>query len=170
MDSPRFITRLLCTLASGTLVCLAQPDRSVLIGIADRYADSYRVPRELIHSMIDIESNWQPYVVSEKGAAGLMQLMPQTAAALGVSNRFDAEQNIRGGVSYVAHLLALFGGDVRLVAAAYYAGESRIRRYGLAYANDDVYLYVSRLVRAYRDRIARAATIVILPPRGDMEP
>src|SRR5690348_11464228 len=97
----RITIELFCLLSGGALVCLAQPGRSTLVEIADYYADSYQVPRALVHSLIEVESNWQPYAVSGKGAVGLMQLMPATAATLGITNRFDVEQNIRAGVGYV---------------------------------------------------------------------
>ena len=91
----------------------------------------YQVPRELVHSIIEVESAWNPRAVSTKGAVGLMQLMPATAMTFGVTNRFDIEQNIRGGVAYLARLLKLFDGDLRLVAAAYLTGENRILPVGL---------------------------------------
>lgn len=164
------ILRFWYALASAALICGAQPSRTALVETADYYADLYRVPRELVHLIIEIESSWQPFVVSEKGAAGLMQLMPQTAATLGVTNRFDVDQNIRAGVAYVARLLSLFEGDIRLAAAAYYAGEGRIRRSGLAYSNADVFRYVAALTRAYHDRRSRAGSSVKHPPRGKTEP
>src|SRR5437016_9081146 len=86
------------------------------------YARHYGVPISLVRSIVQQESGWQPCVVSEKGAVGLMQLMPQTAARLGVRNRCDIAQNISGGVRYLAWLIRKFHGDLRLVTAAYYAG------------------------------------------------
>ena len=111
---------------------------------ADHYAAVYQVPRELVHSIIEVESGWHPRAVSTKGAVGLMQLMPATAVTFGVTNRFEIEQNIRGGVAYLARLLKLFDGDLRLVAAAYLTGENRILPAGLAYSNAEVYRYVSQ--------------------------
>ena len=111
-----------------------------------------RVPLEFVQAIIDVESAWQPNVVSSKGAAGPMQLMPPTAATFGVSNRFRIEDNIRGGVAYLAHLIRLFEGELRLVAAAYYAGEKLIKKHGLAYADPSVYRYVSQVQRCYRNR------------------
>ena len=81
-----------------------------------------------------------------------MQLMPATAATFGVTNRFEIEQNIRGGVAYLARLLKLFDGDLRLVAAAYLTGENRILPAGLAYSNAEVYRYVSKVARLYREK------------------
>jgi soluble lytic murein transglycosylase-like protein len=121
---------------------------------ADYYARTYGVPLEFVEAIIDVESAWQPDVVSAKGAAGLMQLMPATAAAFGVTNRFRIDENIRGGVAYLAYLMGRFEGELRLVAAAYYAGERAIQKYGLAYADADVYRYVAQVQRfcLYRRR------------------
>jgi soluble lytic murein transglycosylase-like protein len=125
------------------------------------YAHIYRVPVELVDALIEVESNWQPYAVSPKGAAGLMQLMPATAVRLGVRNRFQIEENVRAGVEYLAWLIRLFGGDLRLAIAAYYAGERPILTKGLNYSSEDVYCYVSCVARLYRkkrlERMRRAA-------------
>jgi soluble lytic murein transglycosylase-like protein len=119
---------------------------------ADHYAFVYQVPRELIHSIIEVESGWAPRAVSSKGAVGLMQLMPSTAMTFGVTNRFEIEQNVRGGVAYLARLLKIFDGDLRLVAAAYLAGENRILLAGLGYSNAEVYRYVNKVARLYREK------------------
>jgi soluble lytic murein transglycosylase-like protein len=118
---------------------------------AKYYATRYSVPFEFVAAIIDVESAWQPYVVSDKGAAGLMQLMPATAYRFGVRNRFRIEENIQGGVAYIAFLMKEFR-DLRLVAAAYYAGEVRIAKVGLKCADPDVTSYVSAVQRAYRNR------------------
>jgi soluble lytic murein transglycosylase-like protein len=114
------------------------------------YASAFGVSVELVDAVIEVESDWNPYAVSSKGAAGLMQLMPATALRFGVRDRFGVEDNIRGGVAYLAWLIHVFRGDVRLVLAAYNAGESVIRLWGLAYASPEVFAYVNRVARAYR--------------------
>jgi soluble lytic murein transglycosylase-like protein len=119
---------------------------------AGHYSAVYGVPLEFVQAIIDVESAWQPNVVSPKGAAGLMQLMPPTAASFGVANRFRVEENIRGGVAYLAYLIRLFEGELRLVAAAYYVGEKPIKKHGLAYTDAAVYRYVSQVQRFYRNR------------------
>jgi len=145
--------RLFCLFVAGTVVCAAQQDqRTTAMYWADHYAVVYQVPRELVHSIIEVESGWHPGAVSNKGAVGLMQLMPATAATFGVTNRFEIEQNIRGGVAYLARLLKLFDGDLRLVAAAYLTGENRILPAGLAYSNAEVFQYVSKVARLYREK------------------
>ena len=98
------------------------------------YAAAYRVPVELIEAIIDEESGWNPYAVSSKGAIGIMQLMPQTAIRFGVHNRFRVNENVQGRVAYLAWLRQRFGGDLRLVTAAYYVGEEPISARGLAYS------------------------------------
>jgi soluble lytic murein transglycosylase-like protein len=128
------------------------PLRDYSARCAEYYAGVYQVPIELVEAVIEVESNWQPYAVSPKGAAGLMQLMPATAVKLGVRNPFRIEENIRAGVRYLAWLMRLFGGDLRLVTAAYYAGEVPILARGLKYCSPDVYSYVSRVARLYRTK------------------
>jgi soluble lytic murein transglycosylase-like protein len=116
------------------------------------YAAVYQIPVELVDAIIDVESGWNPYAVSDKGAVGLMQLMPETACRLGVRNRFEIRENIRGGVAYLAWLMRLFHGDLRLVVAAYYAGEQRIMPRNLAYSSHETYEYVRRVAAIYRAR------------------
>jgi len=113
------------------------------------YAQRYKVPIALVRAIVERESNWQPCVVSRKGAVGLMQLMPVTARRLGVRDRCNLEQNISGGVRYLSWLMRVFHDDLRLVVAAYYAGEDVIGRRTLAYRNPDVVAYVARIRTAY---------------------
>jgi soluble lytic murein transglycosylase-like protein len=115
------------------------------------YAKHYGVPVDFVRALIAQESGWQRCAVSKKGAVGLMQLMPGTAARLNVRNRCDVNQNVSGGVRYVAWLMSRFHGDLRLVAAAYYAGEHVIDLRGLSYANPDVVSYVASV----RERFER---------------
>jgi soluble lytic murein transglycosylase-like protein len=84
----------------------------------------------LVKAVIQVESEWDALAVSSKGARGLMQLMPFTAERFGVSDSFDARQNIFGGVRYLRLLLDLFGGDIDLALAGYNAGENAVLRYG----------------------------------------
>jgi soluble lytic murein transglycosylase-like protein len=113
------------------------------------YAQHYRVPVELVRAIVPSESNWQPCAVSHKGAVGLMQLMPATASRLGVRERCNLNQNISAGVRYLALLMRQFHNDLRLVAAAYYAGEVVIGRRSLAYRNPDVVAYVAKIRTTY---------------------
>jgi soluble lytic murein transglycosylase-like protein len=145
-------------------VCGSTRSARAAVQLADHYAAVYQVPRELVHSIIEVESGWQPHAVSNKGAVGLMQLMPATAVTFGVTNRFEIDQNIRGGVAFLARLLKLFKGDLRLVAAAYITGEKQILRAGLQYSNAEVYKYVAKVARLYQEkRLKRLQTEVRAP-------
>ena len=148
--APLLSSRLSWLLVSLNVLCAGQSERATAMQWADYYAAVYRVPPELVQAIIEVESAWQPRAVSKKGAVGLMQLMPSTAANFGVTNRFEIEQNIRGGVAYLARLLKLFNGDLRLVAAAYVAGEERILPVGLRYSNAEVFAYVSKVAHLYQ--------------------
>ncbi len=121
------------------------------------YAAHYRVPPELVAALIDVESRWNPRAVSNKGAMGLMQLMPDTARRYGAFQPFDVEQNIAAGTRYVTTLMWEFRGDLRLVAAAYYAGDRWIGQRQLNYRNPDVIAYVEAVRRQYVMRKQAAA-------------
>jgi len=86
----------------------------------------YDVDPALVEAIVRAESSFDPSAVSRRGAAGLMQLMPRTASALGVGNRFDPKESIRGGVRHLRYLLDRYRGDVALAVAAYNAGEGAI--------------------------------------------
>ena len=145
-----------------TLPCArAQPDASQAERCVRRYAAHYRVPPELIAALIDVESRWDPQAVSNKGAMGLMQLMPATARRFGAFQPFDIEQNIAAGTRYVTALMWEFHGDLRLVAAAYYAGDHGIAKEQLNYHNPEVVAYVQAVRRQYMIRKFAA----IRPPR-----
>lgn len=91
------------------------------------YAKRYRLEPALLRAVIKVESDFRPHVVSRKGAVGLMQLTPDTAAALKVVDLYDPIQNIRGGAKQLRHLLTLYDGDLRLALAAYNAGVHRVK-------------------------------------------
>ena len=117
-----------------------------------QYAAHYRAPAELIAALIDVESRWNPRAVSDKGAMGLMQLMPATAKRFGAYDPFDVEQNIAAGTRYVTALMWEFHGDLRLVTAAYYAGDHNIARKQLDYRNPVVVAYVQAVRMRYMFR------------------
>ncbi len=139
-------------LSAGCAAWAAEPTgvREYSARCAEHYARVYQVPVELVDAVIQVESNWNPYAASAKGAAGLMQLMPETAMRFGVQDRFNIRENVRGGVAYLAWLIRLFKGDLRLAVAAYFVGESPILLRGLAYSSRQVFDYVSRVARVYR--------------------
>ena len=90
----------------------------------------HRIPSELIHAVILVESNYNPRAMSPKGAQGLMQLMPATAKRFGNLNRLDPRQNILTGSKYLRWLLDYFGDDLELTIAAYNAGEGAVMQAG----------------------------------------
>jgi Transglycosylase SLT domain/Domain of unknown function (DUF4124) len=110
----------------------------VLLGYSRRFEEysqliqtisqRHGVDPELVKAVIQVESNYNDRAVSHKGACGLMQLMPATAARYGVKSIFEPAENIDGGVRYLRDLLQLFNSDVRLTVAAYNAGENRVQR------------------------------------------
>jgi len=129
--------------------CLAQP--AEVRRWADYWAAEYEVERELVYAVIEAESGGNPRALSSAGAAGVMQLMPDTAAVFGVRNRFDVEDNVRAGVAYLAWLRDLCGGDRRLIVASYIAGQNRVLRLGLHFAySKDIHEYVTRVAYLYR--------------------
>jgi len=116
----------------------------------ERAAVQHSLPPALIHSVIKVESNYNPAAVSSKGALGLMQLIPATARRFGVSDAFDPIDNIQGGAKYLRYLLDLYGGDYPLALAAYNAGEGAVAKYGTVppYAETQNYLkLVARQLR-----------------------
>lgn len=131
------------------VIALAQRP-SDISALADSWAVAYGFEPELIHAIIEVESGGNVKAVSGAGAAGLMQLMPATAAAFGVRNRFDAAENIRGGVAYLAWLRDLFAGDRRLMLAAYNAGHGWVLQHGLALPSTPVVAYVDRVAFVFR--------------------
>jgi soluble lytic murein transglycosylase-like protein len=132
------------------------------------YAQHYRVPAPLVRAVVERESNWRACAVSPKGAVGLMQLMPMTAQRLRVRDRCNIEQNVSGGVRYLAWLMRLFHNDYRLVAAAYFAGEQIVARRGLAYRNPEVVAYVARIRTSYLRQAAVEAKFEAIPLERDM--
>lgn len=98
--------------------------------VIQKMAARYRVEPALIKAIIKAESNFDPSALSRKGAIGLMQLMPATAVDLNVSNPYNPHQNIEGGTKYLRNLTGLFGRDLKLVIAAYNAGENAVIKHG----------------------------------------
>ncbi|HSE33147.1 MAG TPA: lytic transglycosylase domain-containing protein [Pyrinomonadaceae bacterium] len=104
----------------------------------------------LLYAIMHQESSFKPRAMSFKGARGLMQLMPPTAARFGVRNIWDPQQNIEGGARYMRFLLDLFSGDVRLALAGYNAGEGAVLKYGYQIPPySETQEYVRRIGRRY---------------------
>ena len=112
-------------------------------------AERYSLDPELIRAVIRVESNFNPFAVSEKGAMGLMQLMPGTAEEMHVREPFEAEDNIMGGSKYLRKMLNLFEGDLQLGLAAYNAGPNRVLENGRIPRIPETEQYVVKVLREY---------------------
>jgi hypothetical protein len=162
---------------------LPQGDTSPYLQEIQDAADRYGVPMKLVSAVIQAESGFNPRAVSRKGAQGLMQLMPTTAATLGVRNSFDPRQNIDGGVRHLRSLIDRFANNLPFALAAYNAGEKAVVQYrGVPpypetqdYVTKVLYFYGAPVVqggdtpptRIYQT-VAPDGTIVYtnIPPRG----
>jgi hypothetical protein len=121
-------------------------------------AARYNLDPTLIHSVIAIESNFDPKAVSRKNARGLMQLMPRTAELMGVKDSFDPGQNIDGGAHYLSDMLKKYGNDVTLALAAYNAGPDSVDKYGRRVPPYlETMKYVQRIAKTYAKLKADAA-------------
>jgi len=114
-------------------------------------AARYKVDADLINSVIAVESNFDPKAVSHKKARGLMQLLPETAARLGVRNIEDPQENIDAGTRYLRDLLQRYNNNLVLALAAYNAGPERIQQYGRVPPFAETMSYVRRVKRGYEN-------------------
>lgn len=170
-------------IASGTSrrwLRLPDGDTSRYAGDIREAAERYGVAEKLVEAVIRAESAFDPRAVSRKGARGLMQLMPETASMLGVTNSFDPRQNIDGGVRHLRSLIDRFGDDLRLALAAYNAGERAVVSYRGIPPFPETRDYIERVLRFYEGRGAAPRRTVVyrrteadgtvtytnIPPRG----
>ncbi len=127
----------------------------LLDAVVAECADLYKLPHALVKAVIATESNYNPWAVSEKGAVGLMQLMPETAREMFVEDPFDPVQNIQGGTRYLRVLVNQFDGDLVKVLAAYNAGPEVVKRAQLRTATfvvpaiPETQEYVRRVLQNY---------------------
>ncbi len=159
---------------------LPQGDTRPYVREITEAANRYGVPERLVTAVIRAESGFNPRAVSRKGARGLMQLMPSTAAGLGVRNSFDPRENIDGGVRHLRGLLDRFPGNLPFAIAAYNAGEKAVLAYGGIPPYLETQDYVGKVLRFYGveggttpptriyQTIASDGTITYtnIPPRG----
>ncbi len=110
----------------------------------------YQIPEELIRAVIMVESNYDPRAVSQTGAQGLMQLMPETALRMQMRDAFDPRENIFGGTRYLRVLANMFNGDLELTIAGYNAGEAAVVRYAGIPPYEETQGYVTQVLGYYR--------------------
>jgi hypothetical protein len=126
-----------------------RPEPSSYDALIERVAVRYGVPAALVKAVVKTESNFQRHAVSSKGAQGLMQLMPATAADLGVEDAFSAEDNVRGGTRYLRAMIDRYG-DWKHALAAYNAGPGAVDQYGGIPPYRETREYVERVLHYYR--------------------
>jgi len=146
------VNRLLGSTESGPAEALAPaPDftQPNIDSAIDQAAARHHVDPNLVRAVIKVESNFNPYAVSRKGAMGLMQLMPQTARQLNVANPFDAEENVDAGVRHLKQLMDSYGGDIKLTLAAYNAGQGAVERSAGIPRYAETRKYVKRITQLY---------------------
>ena len=115
----------------------------------DEAASTYPGDAKLLKSIAKAESNFRSDAVSSAGAVGIMQLMPQTAAGLGVSNSYNAYENIMGGAKYISQLLEKYNGNLSLALAAYNAGSANVDKYGGIPPFEETQNYVAKVLGYY---------------------
>jgi len=154
-----------------TMVVTAQPapaNAAAMSPTVEQIAAEHSLPPELIHSVIQVESNYNPFAISPKGALGMMQLIPATARRFGVSDAFNPADNIQGGARYLKYLLDLYHGDYPLALAAYNAGEDAVARYGGVPPFPETRNYVNQVGKRFDN--ARKATAAAKPKEPEVKP
>jgi soluble lytic murein transglycosylase-like protein len=128
---------------------LLAPAKPSLSDVVTATGTMHRIDPDLINSLIHAESNFNPHARSPKGAQGLMQLMPQTAHKLGVTDAYDSQANVDGGTRYLKQLLELYNYDLVKALAAYNAGPQRVTKYRGVPPYRETQLYIRRIILDY---------------------
>ncbi len=139
------------TLISSRKIQYAVTDPAAYDRLIQRTASAHKMDATLIKAVMHIESAFNPHAVSDKGAMGLMQVMPGTAQRYGVEDLFDPVQNVRAGVLYLKDLQKLFKNNTRLVLAAYNAGENAVLRHKGMPPYDETQDYVRKVMKVHRE-------------------
>lgn len=139
--------------------------RQHLEDLVRRISREHGIDPRLADALVRVESAYDPDAVSRKGALGLMQLMPDTAERLDVSNPFDPEQNVRGGMREFARLIDRYSGNFALALAAYNAGEGAVEQYRGVPPYRETRSYVTRIMTLYTGQPYRLPEIRIVPVR-----
>ena len=133
-------------------------------------ASHYGVDAELISSVMEVESHFNPRAISAKNARGLMQLLPETAARLGVKDIFDPKENIDAGTHYLHDLLQLYNNDLTLALAAYNAGPDKVQKYGNVPPYRETQSYVKQVKRKYQKNKSSPPTKTTTAPASTTTP
>ncbi len=141
------------------------PTQDSIQNLIENAALRHQIDPDFVASVVKVESSFSPAVTSAKGAGGLMQLMPRTAAWLGVENVLDPAANVEGGTRYLRQLLDQYHGDVAKALAAYNAGPHRVEQYGGIPPYPETRAYVARVIEDYnRKKLQQQAQSTAAPP------
>jgi soluble lytic murein transglycosylase-like protein len=166
--SKGFAVFLLLALAPCVFSAGAADLRKLYDPIIKKAAGKFRIDPALVHIIIRAESNYESFAISDKGAMGLMQLMPATARQYGVNNVFDPAQNIEGGIRYLGDLVKLYDGQTRLVLAAYNAGQEAVRKYKGIPPYPETKAYIAGIMESYKKPtvMAKSPTYMVKDASG----
>jgi len=131
---------------------------SAYVEMIHNACDRHGVDPALVHAIVKVESDFNPYALSRKGAMGLMQLMPQTAMNMNVRNTFNPNENIDGGVKYLRYLIDRYEGNLSLALAAYNSGENAVKKWGTIPPFPETQNYVQKILKIYNNRNGRGYT------------
>ncbi|MCH7802813.1 MAG: lytic transglycosylase domain-containing protein [Acidobacteria bacterium] len=140
--------------------------RTGYISLINEWAPRYNLDAHLVEAVVAVESNYDRFAVSKKGAQGLMQLIPATAKRFGVRDAFDPADNIRGGIRYLNFLMSYFQGNLEHVLAAYNAGERTVVRYHGVPPYPETQEYIRKVTSLYHALNSVAAPAPVKWPRG----
>ena len=140
--------------------------RTGYISLINEWAPQYNLDANLVEAVVAVESNYDRFAVSKKGAQGLMQLIPATAKRFGVRDAFDPADNIRGGIRYLDFLMSYFQGNLEHVLAAYNAGENTVVRYHGVPPYPETQKYIRKVTSLYHALNSAAAPAPVKWQRG----
>jgi hypothetical protein len=140
--------------SAGTISSSNMP--SAYLDLINSACSRHGVEPSLVHALIKVESDFNPYAISRKGAMGLMQLMPQTALDLNVRDSFNPAENIDGGVKYLRYLIDRYEGNLSLALAAYNSGETAVKKWGTVPPYRETRNYVDKILRIYKGKGAKS--------------
>jgi len=145
-------------------------DLSHLAGLIEQTATDFHLDKRLLHSIISVESGYNPNAISPKGAVGLMQVMPATGRRFGISNLSDPQQNLIAGARYLRALMTQFNANLPLTIAAYNAGEGAVQKYRNTIPPfDETRNYVSKVLAVYQHHLQQPDSLKEVAPGGYAE-